>query len=721
MKRYFDLLPSILAALILSSVGFCAETAKDKVPLASASVDQLFERIESQTADDIWEAAGRLVKFGRSDGGAIVARLEEKLASSKSEKVRLACARALCQLNKTEKAGAALAELVEHGESAETRRLAGSAIALAISLHGNERVLQALTNALKNERDEMARIVLARSLMRVSKNLDGGDALKSLLSNSADPAVRDEAALVLGENGGLLIPEVRARVFSLFAEPTERGERALNLLKHADTTAKAPPSDPAYAKGIELIQELTNAIRAAYADETKINFDKLFQNAAKGMVRGLDPFSQYLEPAEVKNLQDSLHQDYAGIGAFVGMRDNAFIITSPIFKSPAYEAGLRALDVIQEIDGQKVSSLLEAGGMNAVIDKLKGKIGTTVNVKYRRRGFGKPIEVAIVRQDIKVQSVFATMFPGNIAYIRLIKFGERSADEMRAAMDDLVKKQNAKALVFDLRDNGGGLLRAGVEIADLFLGGHKLIVYSEGRKEFSPRKDFFATGGAEDETLPMAVLVNNGTASASEIVSGALQDHKRAPLIGEKTFGKGSVQQILDVRATGNETRLRLTIAKYYLPSGRSIHEKGIEPDILVKPRDSNGWILETLAELRRTNVFEDFIRKSWDANKELYSKLAQFDCRDCNAWPGFEEFYKGLKTTAPRDDVRAELRYIARHLAQEWRKSEFAADLQEDKVLQRGLYEVLKKTGIDPAAFPEYKDLPQTFKETAETKKDEE
>ncbi len=716
---------TLLLIVTLAPCGFTLEapTITEKPqPAAAPSVDQLFDSLQSAALTHIWEPVGRLVGLARTDGGAIATRFEETLGASKDAKVRLACARALCQVNRAEKAAAALADLVEHAESAEIRRATASAITLSVQLHGNQTVLNALAAALKAEKDDACRIVLARSHMRITKANDGRDALKELLQKSTDPDIRDEAALVLAENGGLSLPEVRARVLALFTEPTERGERALNLLKRAESAAKAPSNDPALAKGIDLIKELTTTIRAAYADETKIDYDKLFQNAAKGMVKGLDPFSQYLEPTELKNLQESLHQEYAGIGAYVGLRDNAFIITSPIFKSPAYEAGLRALDVILEIDGQKVSALLDKGGLNAVIDKLKGKAGSEVKLKYRRRGFGKPVDITIVRQEIKVESVFATMFPGDIAYIRLTKFGESSTKEMRDAVAEYVKKQNAKGLVFDLRDNGGGLLKAGVDIADLFLAGKKLVVYSEGRKEFSPRRDFFSTGGPEDEAVPMVTLVNGGTASASEIVSGALQDHKRALLVGEKTFGKGSVQQILNVNATNNETRLRLTIAKYFLPSGRSIHEKGIDPEIVQKQREPNGWVLETLADLRRKNVFEDFVRKSWDANKELYMKLAQFDNRDCSAWPGFDEFYAGLHTTAPKDDIRVELRYVARHLAQEYRKSEFAADLEEDLILQRGVYEVLKKANIDPATHPEYKAFPETFKEPAkDTKKDEE
>src|SRR5262249_53345579 len=160
------------------------------------------------------------------------------------------------------------------------------------------------------------------------------------------------------------MPGVRERVVSLFTEPNERGERAYNILKHAETVARAAATDPALTKGLDLMRELTKEIRAKYADDKKIEYDKLFSAAAKGMVKSLDPFSSYLEPSEVKNLQESLHQDYAGIGAYVGQRDGMFIITSPIFKSPAYEAGLRALDVILEIDGEKVAPMLEKGGLN---------------------------------------------------------------------------------------------------------------------------------------------------------------------------------------------------------------------------------------------------------------------------------------------------------------------------------------------------------------------
>jgi C-terminal peptidase prc len=353
--------------------------------------------------------------------------------------------------------------------------------------------------------------------------------------------------------------------------------------------------------------------------------------------------------------------------------------------------------------------------MNGVISKLKGPPGTPVKVKYYRRGFAKGVEVTILREKIRVESVFHIMLPGAIGYIRLVRFGERSSEEMQAALDDLLGKQKARAVILDMRDNPGGLLRAGVDIADKFLADKKLIVYSEGNKEFSPRKDYFASGGAEDESYPLVALVGAGSASASEIVAGALQDHKRGVLVGEKTYGKGSVQQIMPLRTTDKQTQLRLTIAKYYLPSGRCIHEKGVEVDVEIKLPETHSWIIEKLAELRRKGVFEDYVRGTWERNKELCMRLAVSDEGNCANWPGFEEFYHKLHTQVERAEIRAEVRAITRRMVQDEQKRELVVDLQEDDVLQRGVLETLKKLAIDPATIAEYKGLPEKFKKREE------
>ena len=674
-----------------------------------ALVDELVKQIGREKPDAIWDAVNRLARLGRKHGAAVTDRLERELASPNA-KVQLAAARALCQVNNIERAAPVLTKLAEKGESADIRRLAVNAIGLTTPLYGEERTTKALLRALKNETDDLTRISIARSLWRVASRSDGRDELLRIMSQTPDKAVKDEAALVLAENGFLHLAEVRLRLLNLYTEPTAQGERAFNLLRHFEDE-NGRGRDSKLVQGEQLMREVLRAVKNAYPDESKYDLDKLFEDAAKGLVGGLDPFSQYMDRDEVKATQEILQQDYGGIGAYVGTRNNAFVITSPIYGAPADRAGLRALDVIQEVDGMKTHELLEKGGLNGVIARLKGQPGTMVRVKYYRRGFVKPVEVTIAREKIRVETVFSTMLPGDIAYIRLTRFGEHSSEEMQKALDSLVKQQKARGLVLDMRDNPGGLLRAGVEISDKFLQADRLIVYSEGNKDFAPRKDYFATGGPEDEAYPMVALVGAGSASASEIVAGALQDHKRAVLVGEKTFGKGSVQQIMPIRATDRQTQLRLTVAKYYLPSGRCIHEKGVEADVEAREPETQSWAIEKIIELRRQALFEDHVRNTWDQHKDLYAKLALCDENKCECWPGFDELYKSLHTRLEPNDIRVELRSAARRRLQDELKRELVVDLEEDDVLQRGVFELLKKLNVDPQTFVEYKTLPDKFR----------
>jgi carboxyl-terminal processing protease len=673
-----------------------------------ALTEHLFKQIKTQNTTDCWQSVNRLVRLARTHGAVITDRLEKELQSSEF-KIRLASARALCQLNITDRASTVMCTLVVSGETPEMRRLAANAIGLTTSLYGDEAITDALTEALKKETDELTKISISRSLWRIASKSEGKEALLKILNLSGDKTAKDEAALVLAENGFLKMPEVRLRLLNLYSEPTTSGERAFNLLRHAEEDS-ARKSDSKVVQGEQLMRELLRTIRAAYPDESKVDLDRLFEDAAKGMVAGLDPFSQYMDREEVKATQEMLQQDYGGIGAYVVLRNNNFVVVSPIYGSPADKAGLRALDIIQEVDGVKANELMDSGGMNTVIARLKGPPGTPVKVKFWRKGFIKSVEITIVRETIRVDSVTSTMLPGNIGYIRLARFGEHSAEEMQTALDRLFKDEHARGLVFDLRDNPGGLLRAGVDIADKFLDGGKLIVYSEGNRDFSPYRPYLSTG-VGDESYPMVVLVNGGSASASEIVAGAMQDHKRALLIGERTFGKGSVQQIMPVKATDRQTQLRLTIAKYYLPSKRCIHEKGIDPDIEAKAPEISGWALEKILDLRRQNTFDDYIGANWAEHKDVLSGLALNDGKKCDVWPNFDKFMTGLKTKLEPNEVRVEIRSAARRRVQDEQKHELVSDFQEDDVLERGTLELLRQLKVDPLQIADYKELPEKFK----------
>ena len=697
-----------------------SKVADQELTAVPQLTDQLLKQIESEKAGDLWDEVNRLVRLGRNHGALVTDKLESRLLFN-DQKVQLACARALCQLNCTQRAGPLLAKLLQNSESVEIRQLAANAIGLTTPLYGDEATGNALLAALQTEKDDLTRISIARGLWRVTARNDGKDALLKIMAESADASARDEAALVLAENGFLHLNEVRLRLLNLYSEPTAHGERAFNLLRRSaeedsNRSAGINDPDPKEVQGEQLMRELVQEIKHAYPDPSKCNADKLFEDAAKGMVAGLDPFSQYMDRDEVVSTQEMLQQDYGGIGAYVGFRNNAFIVTSPIYGSPADKAGLRALDIIQEVDGHKTNEMADKGGVNGVILRLKGKPGTAVKIKYYRRGFYKPMEVDIVRENIRVESVLSALLPGQIGYIRLTRFGERSSEEVQAALDVLLKDQKAKAIIFDLRDNPGGLLNAGVEIAGKFLDANKLIVYSQGNQNFAPYRSYMSKGSPENESFPLVLLVGAGSASASEIVSGAMQDLKRAVLVGEKTFGKGSVQQIMPVHATDKQTELRLTIAKYYLPSGRCIHEKGVDVDVEAKQPELHGWVVEQLADLRRQNVFEDYIRKTWDTNHALYLKLAINDEHKTQSWPGFDDYYKSLNTRIDPDDIRAELRASVRRRVQDEQKHEFVFDLEEDVVLQRGILEVLKPLHVEATTVAEYKGLPEKFQKKPES-----
>ncbi|MCK6471652.1 MAG: S41 family peptidase [Planctomycetes bacterium] len=451
-----------------------------------------------------------------------------------------------------------------------------------------------------------------------------------------------------------------------------------------------------------LLKQQGDGLQVCY---DKYDLDTLFEDAGKGLISGLDPFSQYLDREEVKETQEILAQGYGGIGAYVGVRNGVFTIISPIYNSPADKAGLKSLDQILEVDGQKTSGLMDNGGMSKVIAQLKGDPGTKVKVKFFRRGFREPHEVTLERAEISVDTVTSELLPGRIGYVRLTRFGDRSYDELKHAVDDLLENQKAKAIVLDLRNNPGGLLKAGVQIADRFLADGKLIVYSEGRKEFAPYRPYHATGGASDEAFPMVCLVNSGSASASEIVAGALKVHKRALLVGEKTYGKGSVQQIIPLSSTGRETHLRLTIAKYYLPDGHCIHEAGIQPDVAVEPEKIDDWTIKQIFELRENHLIEDFVTDHWTRNRDLYMKIAKGDAEDAAACPDFGTLWEKIAPyRLEKLEVLREMRRNIRRVAQDDVKKEFACDLSGDETLQRGVLELLKKLDVNPASIAEFR-----------------
>ncbi len=317
--------------------------------------------------------------------------------------------------------------------------------------------------------------------------------------------------------------------------------------------------------------EVLERIRAAYVEP--VDDATLLENAIRGMLEGLDPHSAYLEPEAFKGLQDSTSGQFGGLGLEVGLEDGFIKVISPIDDTPAARAGIEAGDLIVKIDDQPVKgmSLMEA------IEKMRGAAGTRI-VLTMIRDEGRPYEVELQRAVVKVASLRTEELDTGYSYMRITQFQNNTGDELRRSLANLTKDDSLKGLVLDLRNNPGGVLQSAVEVADSFLDSG-LIVYTKGRLSNSEMR-FNATANNPARDIPLVVLINGGSASASEIVAGALQDHGRAVIMGTDSFGKGSVQTVLPLN---NDRALKLTTALYYTPNGRSIQAQGIVPDIRVE------------------------------------------------------------------------------------------------------------------------------------------
>jgi len=321
-----------------------------------------------------------------------------------------------------------------------------------------------------------------------------------------------------------------------------------------------------------------------------------------GMIEGLDPYSEYLDFDRLKRLDEETSQEFGGIGVQVEMRDDFLTVIAPLEGSPGERAGLLRGDRIVGVDGESI----EGFNISKAVSELKGKPGTRVAILIERRGKDERFEVEVIRELIEVDNVQGTeLLESGIGYVRISQFGKRTGDELEAAIESLLE-QGMQALAIDLRNNPGGLLDAAVEVAEKFIPEGELVVYTKGRHE-SMNEEWYANSGSEPYDFPLAILVNPGSASASEIVAGALKDSGRAILVGEKTFGKGSVQSILPL---GGNTGLKLTTAKYYTPGGYVIHENGIEPDVVVEITPEEEGRLAIQRSRLRTMPLEEFVQR---------------------------------------------------------------------------------------------------------------
>ena len=324
-------------------------------------------------------------------------------------------------------------------------------------------------------------------------------------------------------------------------------------------------------KKIDLFGEVLEKINKEYVDE--VDQSKSMDAAINGLLQSLDPYSAYMTPESFESMQTETSGEFGGLGIEVGMEAGVIKVISPIDNTPASKAGLKAGDYIVKINNVQVQgkSLMEA------VDLMRGPVGSSIEITVRRRGVKKALIFNITREIIEIQSVKSELIDNNIGYIRLTSFNENSSEQIKEKVNNLKKNKDLKGYILDLRNNPGGLLSQAIKISDFFLENGE-IVSTKSRKVSENRK-WFAKKGDITNGKTLIILINYGSASASEIVAGALKDHKRAIILGENSYGKGSVQSIIPLR---NRGAIRLTIAKYYLPSGKSISEVGVTPDIEV-------------------------------------------------------------------------------------------------------------------------------------------
>ncbi|MEK7270769.1 MAG: S41 family peptidase [Planctomycetota bacterium] len=672
-------------------------------PDPAEAVKAAAARMEKAGAGSLWAEAASLARSIPDGRDAVRAALP---GAGLRARVGLSCV--LSTLGDKALAGATLAQVAGSAEAPEDLRiLAAEALGRTGSAGGS-----AALRAFAPELPARVRLALAESVWETLREERAREALRTL-SKDADPSLSSDASLALARCDG--IEEVRPRLEALRDEPGARGREAALLLEALRLQARLDDRLPGgVADGPRLVDEVVDRVRENYVDESRIEPSRLAVAGARGVAESLDPFSSFLDEAEWKRFREQLEGQYAGIGAYIGARFEGtariFVVISPIYSGPAYAAGIRSLDRILEVNGMSVRGKT----VDEVSRMLRGPEGTEVALKIFRLGWQAPETMRIKRSKVQVDSVLSGMLPGRIGYVRVLSFGQETAEALEKALVALESKE-MRGLLLDLRDNPGGLLEGGVRVAEKFLGAGKLVVYSQGRAgPYAARDNHFTREGKKHPDYPMIVLVNRGSASASEIVAGALRDHARATLVGDRTYGKGSVQRLLSLPRPFQDMRLRLTVAKYYLPSDRCIHEIGIEPDLYARAEKVVLSRFEAREALRESELVEQWLARRVSEDLKGLLALAENDGFDPARWPGLEELRKDPKVKGlSADDVRRILRSFARKRAEDERGAIFAFDLGEDRVLQRSALEMAKKLGEDPEKSPDYAPVAARLKAT--------
>ena len=389
-------------------------------------------------------------------------------------------------------------------------------------------------------------------------------------------------------------------------------------------------------ENISLFTEVLARIQQEHVDTPQAK--KLMYGAIKGMLKTLDPYSQFFEPETYKEFQTQTHGTYGGLGMEIGVRNSRLTVISPFKGTPAYRVGMQTDDFISLIDNQPTTNMTA----HDAAKKMRGEPGTSVTLTVIREGENEPIEVVIVRDVIRIQSVESYVLDSQIGYLRINQFRDTTALDVDQAFEKFTQ-QGIKGIILDLRSNPGGLLRSAVDIASDFLPPNQLVVYTKGKQ---PRKDHLTIEGTQQKLYPLVVLVNRGSASASEIVAAAIKDHQRGLILGERTFGKASVQQIFPL---GNDAAVKLTIARYFSPKGTDIHKVGITPNL------EDPWFSRTESQMLSRLIDHQSLKSFIESNGDdilVRIETAEDASRDDYQAAGLLRRYRRLSDMLSKEQI---------------------------------------------------------------------
>ena len=695
---------------------------------ASVTLLVSVDRARADVASDVKDRVGKLVGAKGSEFWSTVAELEQmgpeaapalvEALKSPESRVRMGVAKALYRCGEKKEAVSTLLGLIGEKDK-EIRRTSADILADLTRDDANfgkrNEIESVLQDALDNADDLKFTIALSRALYAVSSNIRAVDELKKILK-AKDVELRKDAALALAEISDFdaALPLLK----QMSAEPGEKGALSRLYLKHKalqDSLLRSRVGGNGGSK-YALLDEMIEMIKSSYVDPKKADEAALIEGAARGIAETLDPFSVYMTEKERQELSEGIDKKYGGIGAHVSTRDDVLTIERPVYSGPAYRAGLRSLDRVVEIGG--ISTFKRP--IEESVSRLKGPPGTKVTFKVARRGWTEPREFTLERERIEIHTATGEMLPGRIGIVQITSFGGDTNKEMRDAVDQLLK-DGAVALIVDLRNNPGGLLSEVVKMVDRFVPSGRVIVSTRNRN--GEKIEEMKSLDDDKVDVPVAILINDGSASAAEIFSGAMQDLQAGTVMGERSYGKGSVQRVEPLRSTQNKAAFKITIAKYYLPSGRSIHIDrdrygrpidgavgGVVPDIEVKLPERDLWKEFEFAKVLDSGALDQYLTDHYEKDKEALTKAAVDNAADPSSFPGFDDFYAGMKTKADKAEVAQLLRQHVRRRVADDNKREFLVDLNTDTQAQRAVVEVLRKAKVEPETIAEYKSFAHSF-----------